>query len=307
MYCAYATINMSQPAHCVSNVQKFSHALWFSVHTAATIGYGHQAPDPDCVLLNLAIMSQVLTGLIMQAALLGLVYARFSSPGARAATIKFSSILACYRGSDGARRLAFRVANLRRHQVLRPEVHMLLLRRERVGGPSGPLEYRYHELALTHVSGAGRLWLGVPSIMAHTIDASSPLHGVSRADLEDGEAEFVVMLDGVDETTATAMQARHSYFPSDIAWGQRFAGVLERQPSGVLAADYSHFDLTRLATVEWERDEETGEDGFCEAGDAGAAAAGTDVEDDAESLGPSLSQGPFHSAASGGGPRFGFL
>jgi len=261
MYTAYALLYMTQSPHCVSNVQKFSHALWFSVHTAATIGYGHQHPDPDCTFLNIAIMAQVLTAAIMQAALLGIVYARFSAPGARAATIKFSSILACYRGSDGRRRLAFRVANLRRHQVLQPEVRMLLLRKEHVGGPDGPLEYRYHELPLTHVSGRGQLWLGVPSIVAHSIDRDSPLWGCTRADLEQSEAEFIVMLDGIDEMTSAAMQARHSYFPGDIRWEESFAGVLARRPSGVLVADYSNFDLTRLASDGAAGDEEMGEPG----------------------------------------------
>lgn len=239
---------MLQPAHCVSNVQKFSHALWFSVHTAATIGYGHQAPNPDCVTLNSIIMVQVMTAALMQAALLGAVYARFSSPNSRAATIKFSSILTCHRGRDGLRRLAFRVANLRRHQLLQPEVRMLLMRREQIGGDDGPLEYRYHELSLTHVSGHSKLWLGVPSIMAHTIDTNSPLWGITREELEQAgpEIEFVVLLDGVDESTSMVMQARHSYFASDIRWGESFAGVLARRPSGALAADYSHFDLTRL-------------------------------------------------------------
>lgn len=248
---------MTQPKHCVSNVNQFSHALWFSVHTAATIGYGHQAPDPDCIVVNTIIMAQVMAAALMQAALLGLVYARFSSPGSRAATIKFSSILTLHKGADGYGRLAFRVANLRRHQVLQPEVHMLLMRRDHVdradrAGCVSVLEYQYYELSLTHVTGKGRLWLGVPTIMAHTIDESSPMWGVSRQELEGSDIEFVVLLDGVDETTSTVMQARHSYFPSDIRWDEQFAGVLARGESGVLTADYSHFDLTRLLNTEAE-------------------------------------------------------
>jgi hypothetical protein len=195
-------------------------------------------------------MVQVMAAALMQAALLGLVYARFSSPGSRAATIKFSSILTLHKGGDGYGRLAFRVANLRRHQVLQPEVHMLLMRKDHAGGGSAVLEYQYYELSLTHVTGKGRLWLGVPTIMAHTIDESSPIWGVSRQELECSDIEFVVLLDGVDETTSTIMQARHSYFPSDIRWDEQFAGVLARGVSGVLTADYSHFDLTRLLNTE---------------------------------------------------------
>ena len=193
-------------------------------------------------------MIEVLCALLMQASLLGLVFARFSAPGARASAIRFSSILACFRGSDGMRRLAFRVANVRKHQVLQPEVRMLLLHKEKLS--NGKQEYRYHELALNHISGGHQLWLGVPSIVSHTIDPSSPLWGVSRAQLEKNtdEIEFVVLLDGIDETTSTVLQARHSYSPANIQWNREFAGVLQRsQRTGSLGADFSCFDLTRLA------------------------------------------------------------
>lgn len=106
-------------------------------------------------------------------------------------------------------------------------------------------EHRYKELHLLHIGG-GALWLGVPSIMAHKIDASSPLWGKSREDLDSMDLELIVLLDGIDETTSAAMQARHAYFASDILWDVRFAGLLQRGTRGGLAADYSCFDLTRL-------------------------------------------------------------
>ena len=37
-YCVFALLYMSQPKNCISNVQSFLHALWFSVQTSATIG-----------------------------------------------------------------------------------------------------------------------------------------------------------------------------------------------------------------------------------------------------------------------------
>ena len=214
-------------------------------------------------------MCQVLTSVLMQAALLGLVYSRFAAPGSRAHTIKFSSILTCYRAPDGYWRLAFRVANLRRHQVLQPEVQLLMLLRELVDGPDGPLEYRYHELPLMHISGQKRLWLGVPSIVAHRIDEASDLwemwkncgggNGGEYNDMNSGASgvlfkralegmeglEFVALLDGIDETTSTVMQARHSYGPHDIRYGESFAGLLARGENGALEADFTNFDLTR--------------------------------------------------------------
>jgi hypothetical protein len=87
----------------------------------------------------------------------------------------------------------------------------------------------------------------VPSIVAHTITTASPLWGITPESIENEEGlEFVALLDGIDETTSTVMQARHSYTPSDIRWGQSFAGLIARGGTGALTADYSHFDLTRL-------------------------------------------------------------
>ena len=44
--------------------------------------------------------------------------------------------------------------------------------------------------------------------MAHKVDAASPLWGMGRAELEACDCEFVVLLDGIDESTSTALQVR---------------------------------------------------------------------------------------------------
>ena len=307
MYALFALFYRMQPDECIFNVHNYFHALWFSVITSATIGYGYQAPDPDCYGANLLVMFQVMTGALMQAALLGLVYSRFAAPGSRAHTIKFSNIMTCFQGPDGFMRLAFRVANMRRHQVLQPEVQLLMIRREHIGGPDGPLEYRYHELPITHISGRRHIWLGVPSIVVHKINQKSPLWGMTPESMEKAEElglEFVALLDGIDETTSTVMQARHSYAPSDIRWGESFAGVLARGGSGALTADYSNFDLTRAEfgdtalSVGWSqrsggsdsmmggdvlpsRNLSTGLSGFSSSGVGGS---GSDTERDANAM-----------------------
>lgn len=153
-YTGFAILYMLEPAGCITEVSQFLHALWFSVHTSATIGYGHmyagasggrsprleggldagmhvpaccgpgdvlwtasgrpqhpppcvmgsehasmglaggeastprrtqsgarpptcRAPDPDCKSTNFIILCEVLTTCLLQASLLGVVYARF--------------------------------------------------------------------------------------------------------------------------------------------------------------------------------------------------------------------------------------
>lgn len=246
MYTVFACFYMMQPKHCVSNVQKFSHALWFSVHTAATIGYGHQSPDPDCLMVNLGILTEVLTSALMQAALFGLVFARFATPSKRGSTIKFSSCMVCHKNADGKHVLAFRLANLRHHQLLRPRVSMLMVRKVLLNEEETETDYVYHHLKVETVSGESTVWVGLPSILIHVIDESSPFQKMSQnlVELEDSEVEFVILLDGIDEMTSTAMQARHSYSPEDIRWNHRFVGILNRGVHGALQVNYAQFDAT---------------------------------------------------------------
>lgn len=245
MYAVFAAFYASQPG-CISKVHNFWHALWFSVTSSATIGYGHQAPDPNCYVLNLGVMAQVLVSLLMQASLLGVVFARISNSRGRSATIRFSKALSMYRKEDGLYRLAFRVANLRRSQVLSPKVRFLLLRRQEVHPFSScEAEYVYAELPAAHIGG-GHLWLGVPSVIEHKIDHRSPLWGMGEAEIENADMEFIVLLDGVDESTSRALEARHSYLPSDIRWQHQFEPCIQRRRSGKLGVDFARFDSTQL-------------------------------------------------------------
>jgi hypothetical protein len=240
LYMVFACLYMIQSKHCVSNVQKFSHALWFSVHTAATIGYGHQSPDPDCMFVNLVILWEVLAAALLQAALFGLVFARFATPSTRGSTIHFSSVMVLQEHAE-SQVIACRIANLRHHQVLRPRVTMLMIRKVCLGG--NETDYVYTELKIRNSTLGDAIWLGLPSTFVHVIDDDSPLkaYSMNPSAMEKDELEFVILFDGIDEMTSTALQARHSYFPEDIRWNHRFVGILHRGPTGAITVDWEHF------------------------------------------------------------------
>ena len=242
MYIIFVCFYVTQSKHCVSNIQKFTHALWFSVHTAATIGYGHQSPDPDCIAVNLAITCEVLTAALMQAALFGLVFARFATPSKRGSTILFSSLMVLQQ-SKRKHILSFRVANLRHHQVLSPRVTLLMVKKILRSGDPDDVDYVYKELKLQNATQESTVWLGLPVLLLHIIDEDSPLnHYVHDLNaMEQDEIEFVVLLDGVDEMTSTVMQARHSYGPQDIRWNHTFMSILRRGQSGAIVVDWEHF------------------------------------------------------------------
>ena len=98
-----------------------------SSHKACShAGYGGDlTPNPDCIALNLVITLQTVASLLLDYSILGLVYARFSSPTQRANSIKFSKSL--YMALDGNHLvLSARVTNVRRQTVLDPHVRLLL-------------------------------------------------------------------------------------------------------------------------------------------------------------------------------------
>lgn len=82
-------------------------------------------PDPDCTLLNLLVTLQTVCSLLLDYSILGLVYARFSSPTLRAASIRFSRSLYMSLVS-GHLVLTTRLTNVRRQNVLNPAVRLLL-------------------------------------------------------------------------------------------------------------------------------------------------------------------------------------
>lgn len=89
-------------------------------------GYGGElTPNPDCIVLNLMVTLQTVVSLLLDYSILGLVYARFSSPTLRAGSIRFSkSLLMTLEG--GHLVLSTRISNVRRQNVLSPSVRMLL-------------------------------------------------------------------------------------------------------------------------------------------------------------------------------------
>ena len=127
-YATFGLLYYLQAEHCIKGVKHYLHALWFSVQTSATIGYGGDLiPNPSCSVTNALVTCQVIISLLTDYSMLGIVFTRFSNPTSRVSTIRFSKQMAMT-NKNGLWHLTFRVANIRKHQILRPEICILLLR-----------------------------------------------------------------------------------------------------------------------------------------------------------------------------------
>ena len=82
----------------------------------------------------------------------------------------------------------------------------------------------------------------------HTIDETSPLYHLHPTDFtaHNRGFEIIVVLEGIVESTGLMVQARTSYLPSEILWGQNFEELacLKSLLTGQRVIDFSRFHET---------------------------------------------------------------
>lgn len=208
----------------------FGRAFFFSVHTFATIGYGNVSPNG--LPANILVTLESIVGLLGFALSTGLLFARFSRPEGR---IVFSrrGVIAPYRGMTA---FMFRIANARRNQIIELEAKVLFSRIQ------GDVR-RYDQLTLER---SRVVFFPLSWTVVHPIDAKSPLWGLTQREMEEQDAEFLIMLSGTDETFAQMVHARSSYKPDEIAFGAKFSNIYNPvDENGVVS-----IDVARLSEVE---------------------------------------------------------
>jgi inward rectifier potassium channel len=212
----------------------FADAFFFSVQTLSTIGYGGMIPKG--VAANVVVTIEAFFGLGLVAVTTGLIFARFSRATAR---VVFSRV-AVITNFEGVPTLMFRAANQRGNQILEAEVMLSLLRQIRTS--EGHVFRRFQELK---VERARSPMFALTWTVMHTIDESSPLHGATFEDLEEWQAEIVIVLSGADDIFAQRIHARHSYLPDEIMFNQRFEDVLSVNEDGNRIIDYGRLHDVR--------------------------------------------------------------
>ena len=215
--------------------ERFVTAVFFSVDTVATIGYGNIAPGN--LAANVVVVFESLVGLLGFALIAGIVFARFARPMAQ---IVFSdnAIIAPYRGITA---FMFRIVNRRSNELVQLEAKVMLTRRKR--GVDGEREFIPLKLERETVIFFPLTWT-----IVHPIDEKSPLHGMTERDLLGCDSEFLVMLNGFDETFSQTVHTRSSYRGDEVVWGARFKSIFNPpKADGTLSVDIRKLhDLDRV-------------------------------------------------------------
>ena len=103
----------------------FLDAFLLSIDTQTTIGFGNYAVDSSCVHAVVILVLQCLVSVLVDAGFMGLLFAKISQPTQRASTVVFSQY-GCISEHEGERFLCFRIADLRKHQLVEARVRLLM-------------------------------------------------------------------------------------------------------------------------------------------------------------------------------------
>jgi hypothetical protein len=229
---------------CVTDVIDFPSALLFSIETQMTIGYGFKYITNECRTAIVIIIVQCVCGLLIDSFLLGLIFTKLSRPRNRRRTLLFSDY-SVIRDGEGARGrvLEFRIADVRRSQVVEAHVRLQLYwYRESAGGGGGG-ELQQYDLEVGYDEGRDRIFLLTPVSVFHYITEQSPLYGLTREDLASSRLELVVILEGIVEVTGLTSQALWSYTSDEILFDRRFVSTISHR-HGRWQVDFSKLSLT---------------------------------------------------------------
>jgi inward rectifier potassium channel len=227
--CIYFLIGIDQIAGMTrgDGNHEFWEAFFFSAQSFTTVGYGRVSP----VGYGAEVLSsfESLMGLLALALATGLLYGRFSRPTAR---ILYSSkaLVAPYKSISG---LMFRIANARNNQLIEAEAQFIFSINTDV---NGEIKRTFHNLKL-EIEKINLLSLSWTIV--HPISDESPLKGLTKADLEQGDAEFIVMLKAIDDTYAQTIYDRSSYKYHQVEWNARFNPILGKASDGRAMVDLS--------------------------------------------------------------------
>ncbi|XP_037946346.1 G protein-activated inward rectifier potassium channel 3-like isoform X3 [Teleopsis dalmanni] len=228
---------------CVTEVRSLISAFLYSIETQHTIGYGNRFVTEECPEAIFTMCLQCITGVFIQAFMVGIVFAKLSRPKKRAQTLLFSrNAVICHR--DGVPCLMFRVGDMRKSHIIEAHVRAQIIRKK-ITKEGEILPFFQQELHIGADGGEDRLMFIWPTTIVHKIDRNSPLYMLSASDMLKERFEVVVMLEGVIESTGMTTQARSSYLPSEILWGHRFVNLVSfRKETSEYEVDYTLFNNT---------------------------------------------------------------
>lgn len=159
---------------CVSLLNTFNEALLFSIETQTTIGYGSKHVQGDCSVGIALLMTQSITGLLIDVIVFGLLYSKVTKPARRVIMLRVSHD-ALIGERDGERQLMIRVGDMRKRGGLTAVEAKLFMVFEHTTTEGEYIPFHAAKLEVDEDSVSNEPMLAIPWTVAHKIDEDSPL------------------------------------------------------------------------------------------------------------------------------------
>lgn len=215
-----------------TDLQKFINLFFFSAQTITTLGYGHIYPIGNTASTAASIES--LMGLLSFAIATGIIFGRFSRP--RADILYSRNILISpYQGVTG---LMFRITNKKQYELIESEANVTMTMKN----PStNRREFFNLNLEISRINFLALSWT-----IVHPISEESPIYGLNIKELEERDAEIIILIKAINDTVSQTVYSRHSYKIHDFVENAKFKPLNpEASKSGKLrisVTDIHHFD-----------------------------------------------------------------
>ncbi len=203
-----------------SELQKFEESFFFSAQSFTTVGYGRISPIG--MLTSTLASFEALIGLLALALATGLLYGRFSRPIPKIIYSK-NALIAPFKDIKG---FMFRIANKQKSQMVDVEVRVMLSIFENTNG-NRTREFYNLNLEYNSINFFPTLWT-----VNHPVEEDSPLYGMTETGLKAGQAEFLVLLKGFDDTFAQTVHDRFSYTAEEVVWDAKFVNIYGTDEKG---------------------------------------------------------------------------
>jgi inward rectifier potassium channel len=212
----------------------FADALFFSIETLATVGYGEMYPAT--AYGRLVAGGEIVCGLAFTAILTGLTFVRFSRPRAKF-IFAANPVVAMHKGKPT---LMVRIGNGRATGLADARAQLNVLLNETAA--DGNVLHRVQELRLerAHIPIFPLFWT-----LMHVLDERSPLHGYDAARAIKASAQVFVLLEAHDPTVATTVHEIRNYAARDIRFGMRYQDAVTTAADGTPV-----LDLTKIGALE---------------------------------------------------------
>lgn len=210
--CLYMTIGIHHLNGVIAHTwfENFYEAYFFSSQTLTTVGYGRVSPTG--LITNILASFEALIGIMTLALITGLLYGRFTKPRP---FIMYSKVALISPFKSG-KALMFRLAPTKSNTLSDINATVTLAINKDTDGTSKTDFYNL-PLQLDKIMSLALNWT-----LVHPINEESPLHEITKAEIDQLKVHIIVFIKGFDEGFSNTVVSRHEYIWEEIVTDAKF-------------------------------------------------------------------------------------